>query len=217
LIGKLVDKGWVRNVADLYRLQREDLLSLGAKVEKSTDRLLESIERSKSAEMWRVVYGLGIPQVGEVAARELARRFDCLEALARATEEELTARTADSPRLSAAAVRAVVAFFAQAENREMANDLVKAGLGAGTPAAPEPVDTRLAGKVFVLTGTLPNLTRSQATALIERAGGTVATSVTRTTDFVVAGEGAGAKLDAARTQGVKVIDEADLRGLLDDE
>lgn len=186
MIDTLVAKGWVKELPDLYRLKRADLLSLGLNNEKSVDRLLASIERSKRAELWRVIYGLGLPQVGAAAARDLARKHRTLEALA-------AAEPTQAPVIAG---------------------LLAVGVQPATPAAARP---QLAGKTFVLTGALPNLTRAQATAKIEAAGGKVAGSVSRTTHFVVAGTEAGAKLEQARKLGVAIVDEAALLRMLAEE
>jgi DNA ligase (NAD+) len=211
MVEKLVDKGWVKNVADLYRLRREDLLTLGGNMEKSTDRLLAGIERSKQADLWRFIAGLGIPQVGEVAAHDLARHFGGLAALARAERSDF--QGTGSP-LGEATVAAVLAYFAQPENKAVVVALLESGVRPAGGKTETVAGGPLAGKVFVLTGTLPTLSRAEATAWITAAGGTVASGVSRKTDFVVVGEGSGAKLEAARSLGVATIDEAELRRLL---
>jgi DNA ligase (NAD+) len=209
LSGKLVDKGWVRNVADLYRLRREDLLTLGTKVEKSTDRLLAEIEKSKRAELWRFINGMGIPQIGEATARDLAKQFGGLEALARAERKDFP-----SAARSGGAVQSLLSYLAQPENRAIVQALLDAGVRPSLVEGRVAEKGTIAGKVFVLTGTLPNLTRAQATEKIVSAGGAVASSVTRKTDYVVAGEDSGAKLEAARSLGVPVIGEAELLQML---
>lgn len=218
LIDKLVDRGLVKSVADLYRLRREDLLTLGTNVEKSTDRLLAAIERSKQAELWRFVHGLGIPQVGEIAAHDLARRFGGLAALVRAERADFLPTEGPAvARLGEAAVAAILAYFERPENQAVVAALLDLGV---RPVVPPPASAAagkpLAGKILVLTGTLPNLTRAQATARIAAAGGTVVAGVSRKTDYVVTGEDSGAKLAAARSLGVPVIDEAELLRLLTD-
>jgi DNA ligase (NAD+) len=202
LIDACVTRGWLKELPDLYRLRREDLLTLGRDVARSMDRVLAAIERSKRAELWRVIHGLGIPQIGEASAKELARRFGSLDALRRI-----------SPGDNAAAVeRAVGAWLAEPRHRAIVEGLIAAGVA---PTGESRATARpLAGKVFVLTGTLPTLTRAQAIEKIEAAGGRVATGVGRNVDFVVAGAEAGAKLGQARTAGVRVIDEAELRRML---
>ena len=204
-VDTLMDRGWVKDLPDLYRLRRADLLTLGRNVERSTDRLLAAIEASKRAELWRFIYGLGLPQVGASAAKELARRYCSLDALAAAGRAEAAL---DDP-----AGRAVAAYFAEPRNRAIVAALVAAGV---QPSAPAAAGERLAGRIFVLTGTLPTLTRTQATAQIEAAGGKVGSSVSRKIHYLVVGAEPGEKLDQARALGVRVIDEAALREMLTD-
>jgi DNA ligase (NAD+) len=206
-IDALVERGCVKSVADLYRLRSDDLAAAGLGSGRNAERLLAAIERSKRAELWRIVVGLGIPQVGPAAARTLARRHGSLPALAAARFDDLT-----TAGIAPATAQAVAAHFADAANREVVAALLTAGVqptvAGGAPGG------RLAGKVFVLTGTLPGLTREQATARIEAVGGRVSGSVSRNTDYVVVGAEPGAKLAQARTFGVKIIDEAALSRLL---
>jgi DNA ligase (NAD+) len=218
LVQKLVENGLVRNVADLYRLQRDDLLAAGAGGEKSVDRLLEAIESSKRAELGRFVHGLGIPGVGEVASRDLARRFGGLDALAQARREDfIAAGQPVAARVGEAAAKAVLAHFAQPENQAVVAKLLASGVRPVAPAADPATRQPLVGKTFVLTGALPNLTRVQAAERIVAAGGSVASTVNRSTSFVVAGEGAGEKLQAGQALGVAVIDEAELLRMLEPE
>ncbi len=212
MVEALVEKGWVKEAPDLYRLRRADLLTLGKDVGKSTDRLLAAIEASKRAELWRFIYGLGIPQVGAVAAKEAARRYGSLAALAAAGSGEAVAASAASDSAS----RAIAAYFLEVRNRATIASLIAAGV---RPTAPMAVATgsRLAGKVFVLTGALPSLSRAQAAEKIVAAGGKVATSVSRNTHYVIAGADPGAKLEQARTFGVSILDEAALLRMLQDE
>ncbi len=217
-IDRLVAKGWVKTVADLYRLRREDLVTRGTNVEKSTDRLFAAIERSKSAELWRFIHGLGIPGVGEVAAHDLARRFGGLEALVRAQQPDFLSEDGlAAPRLSEATGLAVLTYFAQPENRAVVQALHHSGVRPRAPGTATARGGPLAGKLLVLTGALPNLTRAQATTRITAAGGTVAASVSEKADYIVTGEGSGAKLAAARALGVVVIDETELLRLLTSE
>jgi len=206
-IDLLVAKGVLRELPDLFRLRREDLAVLGRNAAKSGDQLLAAIAASKGAELWRFIAGFGIPQVGAVTARELARRHGSLEALVASANE------ASPP--GDGAERAVRAFFAEPRNRAMVAALIGAGVGPGPePRAADAGKPAVAGKIFVLTGTLPTLTRAQAAAQIEAAGGKVATSVSRATHYVVAGSEAGAKLAQATALGVPVLDEAGLRRML---
>jgi DNA ligase (NAD+) len=206
MIEALVAKGWVKEVSDLYHLRRADLLTLGKDVGKSSDRLLAAIAASKRAELWRFIAGLGIPQVGTVAAKEAARRYGSLEALLKTS-----AGDGAEP-----ASRAIAAYLAEARNRALVEDLIAAGVQPES-AKPAATTAKLAGKVFVLTGTLPSLTRAQAVEQIVAAGGKVASSVSRNTHYLVLGAEPGAKLDQARSLGVKIIDEAELVRLLRDE
>lgn len=193
MIETLVGQGWVATVPDLYRLRRADLLSLGRDNERSVDQLLAAIERSKGAELWRVIHGLGLPQVGVMRAKELALQCGSLAGLAEKGPE-------------------VVAVLAEPRYQDLIAELVRLGVAARSP--PRAAST-LQGKTFVLTGTLPTLTRDQATAKIEAVGGRVATSVSRSTDYVVVGAEPGAKLDRARALGVPLLDEVELRRLLE--
>jgi DNA ligase (NAD+) len=211
MVDVLVEKGWVRSVPDIYRLEREKLLTLGKSVEKSTDKLLTAIEASKTAELWRFINGLGIPHVGAAAAKDLARKFGGLEPLAAARYEDFIQEKASViGGIGETMALAILAFFNEPRNRAVVNELVTAGVRPTVPAA----GNALAGKTFVLTGTLPTLTRDDATARIEAAGGKVSSAVSKKTHYVVAGEEAGSKLEKAQALGVPVIDEAELRRLL---
>jgi DNA ligase (NAD+) len=192
MVDTLVGQGWVTAIPDLYRLRRADLLSLGRDHERSVDQLLAAIERSKRAELWRVIHGLGIPQVGATTAKELARHCGSLAGLAEKGPQ-------------------VVAGVAEPRFQDLIAELVRLEVAA---TSPPPAATTLQGKTFVLTGTLPTLSRNQATAEIEAAGGRVGTSVSRSTDYVVVGAEPGAKLDRARALGVPLLDEAGLQRLL---
>ena len=217
MVDIVVEKGWVKSIADLYRLRRDDLLTLGKSVEKSTDNLLAAIESSKRAELWRFIHGLGILHVGAAAAKDLAARFGTLEALAAAKEEDFIGERKASliEGIGETVASAILDHFRQRRNREMVAELL--GLGVDpTPPARRTVGKEgvLAGKTFVLTGTLPTLKREEATALIEAAGGRASGSVSKKTSYVVAGEETGSKLEKARSLGVPIIDEAELRRLV---
>ncbi|MSU47868.1 MAG: NAD-dependent DNA ligase LigA [Opitutus sp.] len=217
MVDALVQKGMIADLPDIYRLRREDVLSLGQNVTKSADQLFAAIEASKRAELWRFVYGLGIPQVGAVAARDLARRFRSLEALAAAAVEPGARSGHRAGEVSVdPMVRAVAVFFADEKNRAVVAKLIAAGVQPAVPPAPV-VKSAVTGKIFVLTGALPTLTRAQAAGKIEAAGGRVGSGVSRATHFVVAGAEAGAKLDQARALGLTILDEAALLRLLGGE
>ena len=205
VVEALVAQGLVKNIPDLYRLRRENLLKRPGVGAKSADRLLAEIERSKRAELWRFVSGLGLPQVGTVSARQLARKFPSLDALAAGSAEEF------APVLGASSAAGVVAHFQSPRNRAMIAELLAQGVKPSPPAA---AAATLTGKTFVLTGTLPHFTRAQAEAKIVAAGGKVVGSVSRKTDYVLVGEGSGAKLETARSLGVAVLDEAAWLALL---
>ena len=194
----------VRSVADLYRLTREQLVSLERIGVKTADALLAQIERSKSAPLQRVLFGLGIRYVGERTAGLLAEQFDSIDALAAATADQLEAVNEVGPRVA----QAIVEFFAEERNRTLVRELQEVGLTM--PAPERRVGGALEGKVVVLTGTFPSLSREQAKERVEQAGGKVSGSVSKKTSFVVAGEEAGSKLDKARDLGVEIIDEAEL-------
>lgn len=205
MVDALVEKGWVRNIPDIYRLKRDDLLTLGKSVEKSTDNLLAAIETSKGAELWRFIHGLGITHVGAAAAKDLARKFRGLTPLATAQYEDfIREKQSVIGGIGETMARAILAFFAEPRNRTVVEELEQLGVQPVVPAA----GVALAGKTFVLTGTLPTLTRDEATARIEAAGGKVSSGVSKKTSYVLAGAEAGSKLEKAQALGVSVIDEA---------
>ncbi|MDE1156471.1 MAG: NAD-dependent DNA ligase LigA [Acidobacteriaceae bacterium] len=198
----------VRSLADLYTLNSEQLLSLERVGQKTADALLEQIARSKNAGLARVLLGLGVRFVGERTAQLLAQHFGEIEALMGASAEELEAVNEVGPKVA----QAIVEFFAVDRNRELVMRL--RALGVVMTAEKRVIGTALAGKTFVLTGTLPTLTRDEAKEKIEAAGGKVSGSVSKKTSYVVAGEDAGSKLEKARDLGVAVLDEAALLALL---
>jgi DNA ligase (NAD+) len=208
LVAQLLDRGYVKSIADLYSLTAEQLLSLERVGQKSADNLLEEIANSKKAGLDRVLFGLGIRFVGARTAQLLAEEFGSMEALMKATPEELERVNEVGPRVS----EAIREFFDEAKNRDLVHKLEVAGLTM--TAEKRKKSSQLEGLAFVLTGTLPNLSREDAKARIEAAGGRVSGSVSKKTNYVVAGEDAGSKLDKARELGVNVIDEAALEELL---
>jgi DNA ligase (NAD+) len=213
----LIGKGWIRNLADIYRLRREDLLTLGKKVEKSTDNLLAAIEASKRAELWRFIHGLGIQHVGAAAARDLAAAFGSLEALSEARMEHFVGEKKASliEGIGGTMASAIIAHFNDPRNRTLIAELRRLGVSPAAPARKViSPDGPLASKVFVLTGALPALTRDEAVARIEAAGGKVAGSVSRKTSYVLAGADPGSKLEKARSLNVPVIDEGEFLRLL---
>jgi len=216
MVDVVVEKGWVRSVADIYRLKRADLLGLGKSVEKSTDNLLAAIEASKGAELWRFIHGLGIAHIGAAVAKDLASRFASLEALSESKFDDYIGKGKESliPGIGRTMAEAIVDHFNQPINRTLVRDLSRAGVSPKAPVARVPGKGPLLGKTFVLTGTLPSMTRDEASAKIEASGGKVASSVSKKTSYVLAGSDAGSKLDKAKSLGVAVISESDLRSLL---
>ena len=213
VIEQLVDRGKVRDFADLYTLNQSTLEELDRLAEKSAGNLLEAIDRSRERGMARLLFGLGIRHVGERAASLLAAHYGSFEALSKAGAEELAEIRDVGPVIA----ESVSQFCSQEENLRTIGRLAEAGVRLERePGAAGAADVAhpLSGKVFVLTGTLPNLKRSDAQALIEGAGGRVTSSVTRKTDYVVAGSEAGRKLQQAQELGVSILDEDSLHELL---
>ena len=209
-IDQLVAAGHVASLLDIYKLTFEQVVALDKFAEKSARNLLGAIERSKGVELWRLLHGLGIPQVGAAAAKDLAKAFGSLSALMEATIEQLVAIDGIGEKTAAGIVR----YFGEARNRSQVEALLEAGMSPVAPERPSEADAVLGGKVFVITGTLPSLKREEAKALIESKGGKVAGSVSKKTDFLLAGEAAGSKLAKAQSLGVAVLDEAGLRTML---
>jgi DNA ligase (NAD+) len=208
LVNQLTERGLVKNVADLYKLTEDDLLKLDRMGEKSAENVLGEIEASKKLPLERVIYGLGIRMVGERTAQFLAEHFGSLDAIMKASPKELEEVNEVGPRIA----DSIGEFFADEHNRKLVSDLRKAGLTF--TGQKKEKGTKLAGKTFVLTGTLERHTRDEAKKMIEDAGGRVSGSVSKKTDYVVAGSDAGSKLDKARELGVSVIGEEELEELL---
>jgi DNA ligase (NAD+) len=208
LVNQLTEHGLVKNVADIYKLTKADLLSLERMGEKSAQNILDEIENSKKLPLERVIYGLGIRMVGERTAQFLAEHFGSMEALEKAGVEELQNVNEVGPRIA----ESIMEFFGIAANRKLVGRLREAGL---TLTGQKKLrGTKLAGKTFVLTGTLAHFTRDEAKKMIEDSGGKVTGSVSKKTDYVVAGADAGSKLDKAKELGVKVIDEKEMEGIV---
>lgn len=210
LVDQLIEQDLVHDPADLYALDVQALTSLDRMGTKSAINLLEALERSKTTTLARFLYSLGIREVGEATARALERYLGTLEALLAADEPRLL-QVPDIGPVAAAAIRT---FFQEPHNREVLTRLQTAGVRWPTATAQMPADQPLAGKSFVLTGTLESLTRDEAAERLRALGAKVAGSVSKKTDYVVAGRDAGSKLDKARELGVSVIDEAGLLVLL---
>ena len=211
LVEQLVDLDLVRTPADLYdKLDEAKLAGLDRMAEKSAANIMAAIRKSRETTLPRLIYSLGIRNVGETTARDLAVHFGTLEAVAEAGVETLQ----QVPDVGPVVAESVAQFFAETHNREVINSLRVAGIHYEA-VAPRPLATgAAAGCSFVLTGTLPSLTRDDAKSRIEAAGGKVSGSVSKKTDYVVAGADAGSKLEKAQALGVKVIDEQELLALL---
>jgi DNA ligase (NAD+) len=210
LVDQLVDSGKVHDAGDLYSLTLEDLASLERMAQKSGSNLLAQIEASKQRDLASLIYALGLRHVGDRTATTLARQFGSLDALSKATVEELD----DVPEIGLTVAESVRDWFEDAGNIELCKRLAAAGVRTQMEKSGEPTDDSLAGKLFVLTGTLAEYTRDEARAAIESRGGRVTSSVSKKTDYVVAGNEAGSKLDKATELGVPVVDEAAFKDLL---
>jgi len=208
LVNQLTERNLVKNVADLYKLTKDGLLQLERMGEKSAENVLAEIKASKELPLERVIYGLGIRFVGERTAQFLAEHFGSLDAIMKASAEELEEVNEVGPRIA----ESIVEFFADEHNRKLVSDLRKAGLTF--TGQKKEKGTKLSGKTFVLTGTLARHTRDEAKKMIEDAGGRVSGSVSKKTDYVVAGSNAGSKLDKARELGVSVVGEEELEELV---
>ena len=208
LVNQLTERGLVKNVADIYRLTKADLLTLERMGDKSAQNVLDEIEASRKLSLERVIYGLGIRFVGERTAEFLAAHFGSLDDLMKASVEELQEVNEVGPRIA----ESIHEFFAEPRNRDLVDKLRKAGLQF--EGVKKQRGTKLAGKTFVLTGTLATYSRDEAKEMIEDAGGKVTGSVSKKTDYVVAGADPGSKLDKARELGVNVIGEKELEELV---
>lgn len=206
VVDQLVAKDFVSNIADIYRLEFDQLVGLEKFAEKSAKNLLAAIEASKEVDLWRLLHGLGIPQVGASAAKDLAKAFGSVQAIAEASEERLV----EVDGIGAKTASGIAAYFADEGNRGVLDQLFELGINPVAPERPSEEDAIFAGKTFVITGTLPTMKRDEAKALIEAKGGKVSGSVSKKTDYLVAGEAAGSKLTKAESLGVTVIDEAGL-------
>jgi DNA ligase (NAD+) len=207
---QFVTAGWIKDVADIYSLTPEQFNGVEGYGPKRVANLMQAIEESKTRPLERLIVGLGIRFVGGVAATDLARSFNSLDAIMTATQEELVAVDRIGPVVAAS----VVQFFSRDENRRVVEKLRAAGLQLTAGAPRQRAGDGLAGKSFVLTGTLPTLTREQAGELIQAHGGKVGESVSKKTSYVVAGASAGSKLARAEQLGVPVLDEAALLALI---
>ena len=211
VVEQLVNRGLAKTPADLYELSLGQLERLDKFAEKSAENLHRALEASKSRPLWQLIHGLGIPHVGKQSAKDLEAAFPSLEALSKASEEDLEAIDG----VGSIMAQSIHAWFQDEQNQILLDRLRRHGLNfTSNRAAAQKISGPAAGKTFVLTGTLPNLTREEATAMIEEAGGRTSSSVSRKTDYLVAGEASGSKYKKAEQLGVPFLDEAALRKLL---
>jgi len=209
VIEQIVARGLVKNLADLYSLTEAQLLDLDKFAEKSAKNLISALEVSKRRELWQLIHGLGIPHVGKQSAKDLEAKFNSLEAIASATEESLEAIDG----IGSIMAQSIHAWFADVDNRILIEQLKANGLNFNS-ARQEDGTGILAGKTVVLTGSLPTLSRDEATQMIEAAGGRTSSSVSKKTDFVLAGEATGTKYVKAKKLKLSILDERAFRELL---
>jgi DNA ligase (NAD+) len=209
VVEQLLEAGLISTYADLYTLEKKDLLTLDRIADKSARNLIDSISESKNRPLERIIYALGIRFVGKTVAKDLARHFKSIDAIMEADIETMTAVDSIGPKIA----ESVHEFFRNTSNLKLVNTLKENGLAFETDQE-EVISSALEGKKFVLTGTLPKLTRKEASDLIEKHGGSTASSVSKNTDFVLAGESAGSKLEKARKLGVQVLTEEDFYALI---
>jgi DNA ligase (NAD+) len=210
IVDQLVEKGMVKDIADVYHLELEPLAALERMAEKSAQNLLDEIAASKKNSLARLVYALGIRFVGERTGQLLAEHFSSLEKIAEASEEELTAVHEVGPKVAAS----IAEFFSEPANRKLVERLRKAGLNL-TEKRAAPKSAKLAGKTFVFTGGLARRSREEAGEMVKQHGGTVTSSVSKKTDYVVVGTDPGSKYEKAKELGVTILDETDFEKLID--
>ena len=211
LLEQLLQKGWVSSPADLYTLEAGKLSKLDRFGKKSAENLLAALEKSKGNDLYRLVFALGIPHIGAKAAQTLCQAFPTMEALEAAGVEQV----AEIPGFGGIMAREVAAFFARQSARDLVERLKELGLNM-TAHKKEEASQKLSGATFVLTGTLPTMSRKEASQLIESHGGKVSSSVSKKTSYVLAGEEAGSKLEKANALGIPVVTEAQLLAMLED-
>ena len=209
ILETLTAEGMLQNVADIYRLDSEKIAALERMGAKSAENLKNAVEASKQNDLSKLIFALGIRHIGQKAAALLAEAFGTMENLETASREELLSIDGFGEIMA----DAVVQFFSLEQSRALIADLKAAGVNMQSQK--EIVDTRFQGKTFVLTGTLPTMTRSEASAIIESFKGKTASSVSKKTDYVLAGEDAGSKLRKAQDLGITVISEAEFKEMIE--
>ena len=208
IVEQLIEKGLIKNIADIYSLTLEEIASLKKNGKKFAQNLIDSIEKSKEQDLFKLITALGIRQVGTKAAKVLAKKYKTIENLQNATFESL-AETEDVGEITA---NNIIEFFAQEQTKDTLEKLSKAGVNMEV-LEEEQIDNRFEGKTFVLTGSLEAYTRDQASDLIEKYGGKVSSSVSKKTNYVIAGEEAGSKLTKAQELGVNILTEEDFKNM----
>lgn len=210
IVIQLYENNLIRDMSDIYYLNKEALLELERMGNKSVENLMNSIEKSKDNELYRLIYGLGIKYIGLKASKNLEERFDSIEDLKNADESRLK----EIDEIGAKMAESIVSFFEEPRNLSLISRLEAAGVNTVKKRRKDAADPIFEGLKFVLTGTLPALKRDEAAALIEQRGGQVSGSVSKNTDFVVAGENAGSKLDKAADLNIRVLAEEDLLDMI---
>lgn len=208
LISAMIENDQLHSYADLYYLNPMELISLERMGEKSVSNLMEAIEKSKQNDLSRLIFGLGIRHIGQKAGKILARQFGSMKRLMQAKQEELTAVMDIGDKMA----ESLVEFFERPATQKLIENLEQAGVNMESNFAL--TDTRFQGMTFVLTGTLPTYTRQEAQKIIEDFGGKAASSVSKKTSYVLAGEEAGSKLKKAQELGIPIIDEAEFDNMI---
>lgn len=209
IVEQLIEKGLIKNIADIYTLTLEEIASLKKNGKRFAQNLIDSIEKSKQQDLFHLITALGIRQVGSKAAKVLAKKYKTIENLQNTTLESLT-MTEDIGEITASNI---IEFFHQEQTKDILEKLQQAGINMKA-IEEEKSDNRLEGKTFVLTGTLENYTRQEASNLIEQYGGKVSSSVSKKTDYVVAGEEAGSKLKKAEELNLIILTEEEFQKLM---
>lgn len=208
VVDQLVSNNLAHHIADLYTLTEHQLIPLEKFAEKSAKNLVQSIEESKNQPLWRLIHGLGIENVGQQGSKDLAQHFKSLNSLMTASLEDLLHIEGVGPIVA----ESILSFFKEPHNQQIVNRLIHYGLNTKTESTTSP--QTLIGKTFVITGTLPSLSRDDAKDLIEKAGGRVSSSVSKKTDYLLAGDSPGSKYEKAKDLNLKIISEHDLKNLL---
>ena len=213
IIETLLEKGFIKGIADLYYLheRKDELVNMDRMGKKSVEKLLKSIEKSKDNNIDRLLFGFGIRHIGLRAAQILSENYDCVDALINASVESIQS----IPEFGEKMAKSVVIFFKQEQTIDTVEKLRAAGVNLKSAGKKDIKDNRFEGLTFVLTGTLPNLSRNEATEIIVSFGGKTSSSVSKKTDYVLAGEEAGSKLDKAKSLNVKIIDEDEFKRMIE--